>query len=279
MSVNETESTLKRFDLKGKVAMVTGGAGMLGYYSGRALAEAGADIAIVDQKECLKRSEEIARKLRDTFSVKAEAFAADLTDENDARRLCEEIADKMGTIDIVHSNVGVPGSRVPDIDTPLADYRRVIDGNFITMFLTDTAAARIMIRDGHGGSIINTASMGGQCIMQGAPYEVFDNSSYGATKAAALYFTKSLGAQLIPYGIRVNSISPGYIDAKDNTNGGQMNNKDHDAEAIKTMNDSQPIKRTCDVSELMGGILYLASEASSYCVGTDLLIDGGHMLF
>ena len=110
-------------------------------------------------------------------------------------------------------------------------------------------------------------------------FSTYSTKVFLYTKAAALYFTKSLGAQLIPYGIRVNSISPGYIGAKDNTNGGQMNNKDHDAEAIKTMNDSQPIKRTCDVSELMGGILYLASEASSYCVGTDLLIDGGHMLF
>ena len=272
-------SILEKFKLTGKVAMITGGAGMIGYYSANTLAEAGADIALVDLPVCREKMEKLAEEIRKKYNVKIGVFTADLTDEKEVDQLCNNIAAEMGTIDVVHSNAGVGGSRIPDIDTPMEDYMRVIKGNFITMFLVNTAAARVMIRDGHGGSIVNTASMGGQCIMQGKPYEIFDNSSYGSTKAAVLYFTKSFAAQVIKYGIRVNSISPGYISPKNKNIGGQMNDKDHDAETMKTMKESQPIKRTCDVTELMGGLLYLASDNSSYCIGMDLLMDGGHTLF
>lgn len=270
------ESAAKRFGLDGKVAVITGAAGMLGYHSTCTFAEAGADVALVDLSVCQARTEELAREITAKYGVKARAYGADLTDEKAVDEMFVKIAAEMGTVDIVHSNAGVGGARTPDYETPLSDWMRVINGNLVTMFLVDTAACRIMIRDGHGGSIINTCSMGGSCVMQGPPYTTFDNSSYGTSKAAGLYFTKSLASQVIKYGIRVNSISPGHITPKD---GGQLDDDSMDRETVATWSASQPIKRTCDVEELMGGLLYLASDASSYCVGTDLLIDGGHTLW
>lgn len=270
------ESSAKRFSLDGKVAVVTGAVGMLGSHSVRTLAEAGADVALVDLPVCLERAQAMAEEISKTCGVKARAYGADLTDEKTVDEMFQQIAAEMGTVDIVHSNAGVGGARTPDYETPLSDWMRVINGNLVTMFLVDTAACRIMIRDGHGGSIINTCSMGGTCVMQGPTYTTFDNSSYGTSKAAGLYFTKSLASQVIQYGIRVNSISPGHITPKD---GGQLDDDSMDAETVKTWSISQPAKRTCDVEELMGGLLYLASDASSYCVGADLLIDGGHTLW
>lgn len=274
------ESAMKRFCLDGKVAVITGGAGMLGYHSAKTFAEAGADIVIVDLPQCIEKSQKVADELAETYGVKTLACGADLTNEKEVDQMFIDIADKMGTIDIVHSNAGVGGARTPDYETPLDDWMRVINGNLVTMFLVDSAAARIMIRDGHGGSIINTCSMGGQCVMQGPTYTTFDNSSYGVSKAGALYLTKSLASQVIQYGIRVNSISPGHITSADSHDGGgQLSGSDHNDGTLRTFSESQPIHRTCDVEELMGGLLFLASDASSYCVGTDLLIDGGHTLW
>ena len=277
----ENKGTMNRFSLKGKVAVVTGGAGMLGYHSACALAEAGADVAVCDIPAALERAQSVAREIAETYRVNARAYGCDLRDEAAVEEMFQTIAREMGSVDVVHSNAGVGGSRTPDHETPLSDWMRVLEGNLVTMFLVDTAAVRVMIRQGHGGSIINTCSMGGHCVMQGPAYETFDNSAYGVSKAGALYFTKSLASQVIRYGIRVNSISPGHIAAVQTkqTKGGQLADSSIDQATAQTFQDSQPAKRTCSVDELMGGIVYLASDASSYCVGTDLLIDGGHTLW
>lgn len=270
------ENVLKKFSLEGKTAVVTGAAGMLGYHSLCTFAEAGADLALVDLPVCMETLEKRAQELSEEFGIKAKAYGADLTDEEAVDQMFIRIDQEMDGIDIVHSNAGVGGSRTPDYETPLSDWMRVIKGNLVTMFLVDTAACRVMITRGKGGSIINTCSMGGSCVMQGPAYTTFDNSSYGTSKAAALYFTKSLASQVIKFGIRVNSISPGHITPR---GGGQLAENREDSETFETFSNSQPAKRTCEVEELMGGLLYLASDASSYCVGTDLLIDGGHMLW
>lgn len=269
-------SVLKRFSLEGKTAVVTGAAGMLGYYSLQTFAEAGANLALVDLPVCMDTLKKRAEELAAEFGIKAGAYGADLTDEKAVDEMFKKIDEEMGGFDIVHSNAGVGGARTPDYETPLEDYMRVIKGNLVTMFLVDTAACRVMIQRGKGGSIINTCSMGGSVVMQGPAYETFDNSSYGASKAAALYFTKSLASQVIKYGIRVNSISPGHITPR---GGGQLADNQDDKETFATFSNSQPAKRTCEVEELLGGLLYLASDASSYCVGMDLLIDGGHTIW
>jgi sorbose reductase len=273
-------SIISKFSLAGKTALVTGGVGLLGSYSAATFAAAGANVVIVDLPQNIDRARALADELHKKYGVRACAYGADLTNEAEVNAMFEQAAAEMGSIEIVHSNAGVGGSRTPDYETPLSDWLRVIYGNLVTMFLVDTAACRIMIRQGHGGSIINTCSMAASCVMQGPSYTTFDNSSYGVSKAGVLYLTKSLASQVIRYGIRVNSISPGHITpAKNKNGGGQLAGSEFDAETMAAFENSQPIKRTCDVEELMGGLLYLASDASSYCVGMDLLIDGGHTIW
>lgn len=154
----------------------------------------------------------------------------------------------------------------------LEHWKHVLNVNLVSQYIVAVTAARVMIREGHGGSIINTASMAGQIVNQAPMFKTMDDSSYGVSKAGVLYFTKHFAAQVIQYGIRVNSISPGYCYSPGL----------HDSlpdEVIKCFTKTQPIMRMMDVEELQGAILFLASDASSYCVGTDLLIDGGHVLW
>ena len=105
------ETATKRFSLDGKVAVITGAAGMLGYHSTCTFAEAGADVALVDLPVCMARTEELAREISEKYGVKARAYGADLTDEKAVDEMFRKIADEMGTVDIVHSNAGVGSAR------------------------------------------------------------------------------------------------------------------------------------------------------------------------
>ena len=114
-----------------------------------------------------------------------------------------------------------------------------------------------------------TGSLAGQNVNQGPLWQTQDDSSYGTAKAGVLYFTKHFASQVIRYGIRVNSLSPGYCYSPGLHSG-------FPKEVLDVYDHSQPIDRMMQVEELQAAILFLASDASTYCVGTDLLVDGGH---
>lgn len=274
------ENVLERFRLDGKTAVVTGGAGNIGRHSARAMAQAGANIAIVDLPACLERSKEVAADLSRAYGVKAVGYGCDLVDGNAVEQLFEQIEKDFGSVDVVHNNAGVGGALVPDIeswdsehDMPHIDhFRQVLDINLVSIYIVAVTAARIMKREGHGGSIINTGSLAAHIVNMGTVFETMDDSSYGVAKAGVLYFTRHFASQVSRYGIRVNSISPGYCYSPGLHDGLPK-------DILDTYNNSQPAKRMMDVEELQGAILYLASDASSYCVGMDLLIDGGHVIW
>ena len=129
-----------------------------------------------------------------------------------------------------------------------------------------------MKREGHGGSIINTGSLAAHIVNMGTVFDTMDDASYGVAKAGVLYFTRHFASQVAQYGIRVNSISPGYCYSPGLHDGLPK-------ETLDLYNNSQPARRMMNVKELQGALLYLASDASSYCYGTDLLIDGGHVIW
>ena len=271
---------MDRFCLKGKTAVVTGAAGNIGRHSAMALAEAGANIAVVDLPQCLDLSEQVARSLSDKYQVKAKGYGCDLRDENAVAQMFDQIEADLGSVDVLHNNAGVGGCQVPDLEpwdsehnmSHLEHWKEVIGMDLIGSYIVAVAAARVMKRAGHGGSIINTASMMGQGVNQCPLGKTMDDSSYGVAKAGLLYFTRHFASQVIQYGIRVNSLSPGYC----------YSPKLHDGlppEVIDCFKKTQPIMRMMDVEELQGAIVFLASDASSYCVGTDLLVDGGHLLW
>lgn len=244
------------------------------------MAQAGANIAIVDLPSCLERSREVARQLSGAYGIRAAGYGCDLVDEKAVEALFCQIEKDFGHVDVVHNNAGVGGAIVPDIEPwdnehsmPHIDhFRQVLDINLVSIYIVAVTAARIMKQEGHGGSIINTGSLAAHVVNMGTVFETMDDASYGVAKAGVLYFTKHFASQVSKYGIRVNSISPGYCYSP-----GLHDNLPK--EILSLYNNSQPAKRMMDVEELQGAILYLASDASSYCIGTDLLIDGGHVIW
>ncbi len=263
------DNIIDRFRLTGKKAFVTGATGLIGYHTARAFAQAGADVAIVDLPMNIEKAQKIADELHEAYGVKTLAVGADVTDEDSVNEMVEHIAREFGTIDIVHNNAGIGGSPIPDVDVDYKFWRRVIDVNLGGVFLVARAAARVMIRDGHGGSIINTASMCAQIVNQAPAGVTFDNSAYSVSKAGVLHFTRHFATQVIKYGIRVNSLSPGYVLSTL-----------HDGmpkEVLDFFANSSPALRTGKVEEMTGAVLYLASDASTFCVGTDIVVDGGHV--
>ncbi len=265
------ENVLKRFRLDGKKAFVTGATGLIGYHTTKAFAQAGADVAIVDLPQNLEKAQRIADEFKNMYGVNTLAYGVDVTDERGVNDMCSYIADRFGTIDRVHNNAGIGGSPVPDLDVDYAWWRHVLDVNLGGIFLVARASARIMVHDGHGGAIINTASINAYIVNAARQGVTFDNSAYSVSKAGVLQFTKHFATQVIKYGIRVNSISPGYVLSDMHT--------DIPKEVKDFFAHSNPYQRTGKVEEIQGAVLYLASDASTFCVGTDIVIDGGHLCY
>jgi NAD(P)-dependent dehydrogenase (short-subunit alcohol dehydrogenase family) len=252
---------LDNFSLKGKKAVVTGGARGIGGASALALAEAGADVAIIDLLQGADTVKAIQALGRESFSVQA-----DVTVEELVNNAFDTVKKKFGRIDIVFSNAGIAHC-VPCEKMTWEEWRRVMSIDIDSMFLVNRAAARIMIADGNGGSIINTASMSGMVVNY--PQE---QVAYNAAKAGVIQLTRSLACEWAKYNIRVNSISPGYI-CTDMT----------PATSNKTWMDTWfamgPAKRLGTADEVAGAVLYFASNAASFTTGANLVIDGGYTCY
>ncbi len=249
-------SVIEKFMLTGKIAVVTGGARGIGQSVATAFAEAGADIAVLDLMGAAETVAAVKALGRDAVGIKT-----DVTDEQDVERAFSQVVQRFATVDVLFNNAGVVIVRRAEEMTS-EEWRRVVDVDLNAAFLVARTAGRIMIRSGRGGSIINTASMSGHIVNY--PQE---QCAYNSAKAGLIQLTKSLAVEWAKYNIRVNSLSPGYV-ATPMTLGARQEWKD----MWFTM---APVKRLCEPEELQGAALYLASRASSYTTGTDLVVDGG----
>lgn len=247
---------IEKFKLDGKKAFVTGGARGIGKSISIALAEAGADVAIVDMD--INEARKTAKEL-EAYGVKAIAVETDVTNPEDVNKMIDTILSAFGTIDIVFNNAGICINEKAE-EMSIAAWKKVIDINLTGVFLVAQAAGRVMIKNGKG-SIINTASMSGHIVNQPQP-----QSAYNASKAGVIMLTKSLATEWAPFNVRVNSISPGYIAT-------EMTLKATDW--IPTWEAATPVKRMGNPDELQGAVIYLASEVSTYTTGTDIVVDGG----
>nr|WP_300147390.1 SDR family oxidoreductase [Propionicimonas sp.] len=245
-----------RFSLNGKVTVVTGGRQGIGKVVANALAEQGSDIAIIDVAD----ASAVAAELVDRHGVRAVALTCDVTDPEAVGRTIEEAAQQLGTLDLLFNNAGICLHK-PALDCTPADFTRVIDVNLNGIFFVAQAFARHLLAAGKSGNIVNTASMSGTIvnIPQG-------QASYNASKAGVAHLTKSLAVEWAPLGIRVNSISPGYIHTE------MTGNVREDWREIWT--EMIPFKRMGTPEELAGAVIYLLSDASTYTSGADLIIDG-----
>lgn len=270
-----TESTLKqRLDLSGKNAIVTGAVGLLGRRFCTGLAEFGANVAVVDLKEddCRQFADELAGK----YGVKCTGIGCDITDADAVERMVARVVEAFGDIHVLHNNVG---GKTQDLDAffapfekyPLAEWRRVMGVNIDGVFLVDQAVGRRMVAQSKGGSIVHTASIYGvmapdQRIYEGSRYlghEINTPAVYSASKAAVVGLTKYLATYWAGHDIRVNCISPGGVESGQN------------GEFVRRYSARVPLGRMAKGDEMVGILVFLASDASSYITGQNIMIDGG----
>ena len=244
------------FDLTGKVALVTGGNVGLGQGIALALAEAGADIVSV----ALSDSDDTVAKVQ-ALGRRAHAISADLTSIEPVGRVVEEALAAMGRIDILVNNAGLI-RRADAVDFTEADWDLVMNINLKTVFFMSQAVARLFIKQGDGGKIINIASM---LSFQGG----IRVPSYTASKSGVAGLTKLMANEWAPHCITANAIAPGYF-ATANT---QALREDpvRSAEILGRI----PAGRWGEPSDLGGAAVFLASRASDYVQGAILPVDGG----
>ena len=263
--VKEITSVAARFTLKAKKAIVTGAKGGIGSATAAAFAELGADVAIVDLPSAIGESNAVAQSLSDRFGVKAIGVAADLAKEEDVKAMTRRVVDAFGTIDVVHSNAGM-FAMGDNPHMPVGDFKRIVDVNLLGMFLVNRECADVMVAHKHGGSIVNTVSMSGS-IINPTRTETDYMVAYTASKAGAKHLTKAMAVNYIKHGIRINSVSPGYLISGAHD---AMSQTDVDWWA-----NSVPIKRFGEMDEIVGIVCLLATDLATYFVGSDIIMDGG----
>jgi len=247
---------LDQFKLDDKAAIVTGAARGLGQAMAIGLAEAGANVALVD---ILPTDE--TQKVILTLGRKAISIIANLMSMESIQPIVDKTVQAFGKIDILVNNAGII-RRAPLTEFSEKDWDDVIQVNQKTLFFLSQAVGRVMIKQGQGGKIINTASM---LSFQGGILV----PSYTASKSAVIGLTRLLANELAPHNINVNAIAPGYM-ATDNTKALR-----EDPARNEAILNRIPAGRWGESEDLKGIVVFLASEASSYMQGYTVAVDGG----
>ena len=255
--------------LKGKVAVVTGGGAGLGRACVLALAEQGADVVIADIEP--SRCEEAAERVVE-FGRRALPVTTDVMETEQIHAMVAEADKAFGKVDILVNNVG--GVRyTPFLEQSERSWRRHIDINLVSMLAATSAAAKIMVRGGEGGSIINIASIE---AARAAP----NVAVYAACKAGMVSFTKSMALELSEHQIRVNCVSPDHT-LTPGSRGNRTGPVDPDKWTQRTeeqqdkLNRLIPLQREGTAKEFAAVVAFLASDQAVYVTGVNLPVDGG----
>jgi NAD(P)-dependent dehydrogenase (short-subunit alcohol dehydrogenase family) len=264
-----TVSVKESFDLTGKTALVTGGARTLGFDMASALAEMGADVAVTSRK--LEEAEKSAREIARLTGRKTLGLACDVRYEDQVEATIEAALKEFGKLDILVNNAGnvvsTPANK-PLEQRPLEEWEFTVDVNMKGVFLCTKHAVAKAMKPAKSGVIVNIASIAG---ILGKDHRVYDGTPMGgvtidyvAAKGGVISMTREMACWLARYNIRVNSISPGGFW------------RNHNETFTKQYNYLVPMGRMGqDGKEMKGAVVYLASEASSYVTGVNLVVDGG----
>lgn len=268
----------QKFDLTGQVAVVTGGVGLLGTEFCRTLAEAGAAVVVVDLNG--SAAARVAESLTDA-GYRAIAAQTDITQPASVQAMVEQTVAAFGRLDILVNSAALDPKFDPDAvskgiapgsfeEYPLEQWNAALNVNLTGMFLVTQACVKQMLAQGKKGSIINICSTYGLNGPDQRIYRKTDGSQpafkpvyYTVTKAGVLGFTKYLSAYYMETEIRVNALTPG----------GVFNN--HDETFVKNYAAKTILGRMAHKDEMNGALLFLASDASSYMTGNNLVVDGG----
>ena len=255
-------------DLKGKVAIVTGGVSGLGHQMAQGMAEMGANLVIASRRE--NKCRKVCRKLESDYGIEAMAMKLDVLKEEDIISLVNNTIDHFGSIDIMMNNVG--GALISDtVNTTTKDWKHIFDLNVTSTFICCREAGKHMIKRKYG-KIINIASVYGligsdsrNYVDSGEPREAL---SYAASKGAIVNLTRDLATTWARYNITVNAISPGAFE----TEATQTMLSDYCRQKIEY---TIPLGRMGDYDDLKGAAVFLASDASKYLIGQNIVVDGG----
>jgi NAD(P)-dependent dehydrogenase (short-subunit alcohol dehydrogenase family) len=251
------------FDLKGRVALVTGGSIGLGRQMAEALAEMGADVVVSARKK--ERCEQAAQELR-AFGGRTLALGCDVGRPEEVQAMVDTAVRELGRLDILVNNAGVAWG-APAESMRLEDWNKVLQTNLTGTFLCAQAAGRVMIRQGQG-KIVNMASVSG---LGGAPPDIVDAVAYHASKGGVISFTKDLACKWAQHKINVNAIAPGWFPT-------HMSGPVIKAQRERLL-EQLPLRRFGGEHDLKGAIVFLASAASDYVTGHVLVVDGGQSIW
>lgn len=255
------------FSLEGKVALVTGAAYGIGFAMAQALAKAGAKIAF----NC-RGQEHMDKALADyaALGIEAKGYICDVTKEDDVKVMIADIEKELGTIDILVNNAGII-KRIPMTEMNVDDFRQVIDIDLTAPFIMAKAVIPGMIKKGHG-KIINICSMMSELGRETV-------SAYAAAKGGLKMLTRNIASEYGEYNIQCNGIGPGYIATPQTAplRETQPDGSRHPFDAFIVS--KTPAARWGNPEDLMGPIVFLASEASNFVNGHVLYVDGGILAY
>ena len=259
----EAEASMKAaeiFDLKGRVAMVTGASSGLGRRFAQVLAANGASVALVARRA--ERLKELQQQIENAGG-KAIAIEADVLDRAAMARAFDHAETAFGTVTILINNAGVAhATRATDLTEE--EWRRVVGTNLDAVFLCAQEAAKRMLAADKKGSIVNIASVLGFGVSKGT-------IAYATAKAGVIQMTKALGNELAFKGVRVNAIAPGWFVT-------EINHEYLNSEQGRKLTRDIPVGRFGQDGDLDGALLLLVSDAGSYMAGTTVVVDGGQMV-
>lgn len=263
-----------KFSLVSKNVVITGAIGILGKTFCKALADAGANLALIDINQ--QQLDSFCNELESEFKIKCRGYSCDISTETQVVEVVNKIISEFNHIHVLHNNAATKSKNLDDFFKPFEDFsiaawREIMAVNVDGMFLMAKHIGKHMVENNIKGSIIQTASIYGvvapdQRIYEGSNYlgrQISSPAVYSASKAAVIGLSNYLSAYWGHLGIRVNTITPGGIESGQN-------------EVFKNKYSARvPMNRMGQADELTGALIYLASDASSYVTGQNIMVDGG----